>query len=426
MVEKVPLNWERSVDVLSYQCGFVRAWNIVAHLRNSRADGVYRGIALNEVLGDGSIGIDRGDEFKESGYGRGLTQLVRSINESSKLHPFGRYYVTAMLKGLLQQRAELESLWIREPGILTQEKVARPIVILGLPRSGTSFLFNLLAQEPAHRFLRNWETTVSQVPRERAFFHGDRRRQAGRYLMWFQNQIAPRLKDIHEFNLDGPEECTPLLMQGFSTQAFAGFFDAPSYSTWLDTADHLEVYEHHKKIIQTLQWQLKRDRWVLKSPDHIAGVEAILKVYPDACLVHLHRDPVQSVVSWASLNSVFRGIHSAEVDPERLGAQVLERLGNDMDRYMSARARLDARRFLDVSYDALINDPLNTIGGIYDYFGLEWSGSSKAAMTDFVRRDRKKSRSHRYAAGEYGLSACQIRERFNQYIERFDVVSART
>ena len=408
--------------VKTYQCGLVKLWNSLARIRTSGKSGEL--ISLNDIL----VRVEKkpGSSFCSSApHINALRMLIASINETGGLHSFGRFYINTLFTELLLNRVQLNDLWKIYPEILN-ERVEKPIIILGLPRSGTSFLFNLLAQDPNHRFLRNWETTVAQVPPPGSYsFSRDPRRRKGRYLMWFQDYLAPQLKDIHEFHLDGPEECTPLLMQGFATQALAGMFDVPAYSRWLDSVSGKTTYHHHKRILQTLQWKYPGLRWVLKSPDHLAAIDAIVTTYPDACLVHIHRDPLQTVASWASLNAAFRGITTKSLEPDRLGQQVLDRLATDMDRYLEQRQHHTPDRFLDVRYDDLINDPIKVVERIYRHFDLDFSSATQGTLRLFLDRDRAKTRHHRYSAQDYGLSAEIVDARFRNYIDTFSVPLAR-
>ncbi|CAM5341363.1 sulfotransferase family protein [Thauera mechernichensis] len=351
----------------------------------------------------------------------GLEHLVGALNESADLHPFGRYYVSELLVGLLSNHLKLLTYQAAHPEVINAP-VSRPLIILGLPRSGTSFLFNLLACDPEHRYLSNWETTVSQMPpRQATAREHDPRRRTGRFLMAFQRYLAPQLEHIHEFYLDGPEECTPILMQSFATQALAGMFNVPGYSTWLDHVDHRPTYVHHRGALQVLQATYPAKRWLLKSPDHLAALDCLLDTYPDACLVHLHRDPVQSVASWASLNAAFRGICASRIDNVELGQQVLQRLATDMDAYLAARRRRPEHGVLDIPYKRLIADPMGTVSAIYGHFGLEFGGSARSQLSDFLAKDREKPRSHRYTPEDFGLSGESIRERFADYMSTFDL-----
>lgn len=401
----------------TYQSTLVKLWNIFS-LSNAKNNS-HRFISIQDIIQ--KIEKNRHNELRKSGEHWGaLLKLIESINETGNLHPFGRFYVKTLLTEFLIHRDQLEDYWSKNPLVLS-ETIRKPIIILGLPRSGTSFLFNLLAQDSNHRYLSNWETTVSQIPPKGSYsFANDPRRKKGRFLMKFQNYLAPQLKEIHEFHLDGPEECTPLLMQGFTTQALAGMFNAPAYSNWLNTANHDQTYHHHKRILQTLQGKYPGERWLLKSPDHLGSISSILKTYPDACFVHLHRDPAQSITSWASLNRVFRGIYMRHIDHNELGRQVLDRLANDMELYLNQRYLYNQDSFYDLNYQSLVKNPLNAVEEIYDYFDLELSSFARQCFSEFLNQDRKKIRAqHVYKPENFGLSSTHINARFKSYIERY-------
>ncbi|MBQ0720351.1 MAG: sulfotransferase [Gammaproteobacteria bacterium] len=326
-----------------------------------------------------------------------------------------------MLVGLLTNRAKLQALWGQHPEILEQS-ISAPFIILGLPRTGTSFLFDLLAEDPAHRYLTNWEATVGQVPPPGSYsWANDPRRKLGRYLLRFQNYLVPQMKDIHTFRLDGPEECTSLLMQEFSTLAIASMFNVPAYSQWLNSADHVPTYRHFKRILQTLQWKYPGERWLLKSPSHIDAVGSILKVFPDARFVQTHRDPVKAIASYASLCAAFRGICSKSVDLHEVGEQALDRLATDFDRYLAVRKQCDSSSFVDLQYDDLVDDPLGTVSSIYQHFGLDFSDAAQTNMKAFLAQEREGGGSHSYKPEDFGLTAKGIRDRFQNYISTFNV-----
>ncbi|PCJ38077.1 MAG: sulfotransferase family protein [Cellvibrionales bacterium] len=325
-----------------------------------------------------------------------------------------------MLVGLLTNRAKLEALWEQRPEILEQP-VKAPLIILGLPRTGTSFLFDLLSEDPQHRYLTNWEATVGQVPPPgRYSWANDPRRKLGRHLLRFQNYLIPQMKGIHTFHLDGPEECTSLLMQGFSTLAIAAMFNVPAYSQWLTTADHEPTYVHFKRILQSLQWKYPGERWLLKSPSHIDAVDSILKVFPDARFVQMHRDPVKAVASFASLCAAFRGLCSNSVDMAEVGEQALDRLATDFERYIAVRKQCDAASFVDLQYRDLIDRPMETVGAIYQHVGLPFSTVAQANMTAYLGKPREGG-GHQYQPEDFGLTADAIRGRFQAYIDTFNI-----
>ncbi|MDF1831235.1 MAG: sulfotransferase [Porticoccaceae bacterium] len=399
-----------------YQSNLVRAWNVIAR--------VLPGIATPDLTLDSLLFSARrqakSDDFGSDTFDKPLLELLNALNTDHNLHAFGRFYIKQMLVGLLANRAKLVALWEKQPEILEIE-VAAPLIVLGLPRTGTSFLFDLLAEDPSHRYLTNWEATVGQVPPPGDYsWDNDPRRRLGRYLLRFQNYLIPQMKEIHTFHLDGPEECTSLLMQGFSTLAIAAMFNVPAYSQWLTTADHEPTYEHFKKTLQTLQWKYPGERWLLKSPSHIDAVDSILKVFPDARFVQTHRDPVKAVASFASLCAAFRGLYSTSVDMHKVGEQALDRLATDFDSYLGVREACGNSNFVDLLYRDLVAEPLATVGSIYEHFSMPISPVAEANMAAYLDKEREGG-GHQYKPEDFGLSAEGIRDRFRAYIDRFNI-----
>jgi len=291
-----------------------------------------------------------------------------------------------------------------------------------LPRTGTSLLVNLLSKDPEHRYLSNWETTVSQVPPEGKYsFANDPRRKQGRFLMKFQDYLVPQMKNIHEFHVDGPEECTLLLMQSFTTKAFSEMYEVPTYFNWLENASHKETYRHHKRILQTLQWKYPGRRWLLKCPLHMEAIHDLLETYPDACIVQTHRDPVKVIPSHASLCATFRGISKSSLEPDKLGEYVMKSWAGYLSNYLNKRREQDQSRFIDIQYATLKSDPIGTVEKIYNYFDFSLTEKAKRSMFNYLAQQQSRKITHFYSARTYGLTPALIRDSFKDYIEQFDI-----
>jgi hypothetical protein len=269
----------------------------------------------------------------------------------------------------------------------------------------------------------NWEAFIGQVPPKGRYSHAtDPRRTGARWMLRLSRLLMPELEQVHEFTPPGPEECTPILMQGYATQALVGNFDVPAYSRWLDTADRLPTYRHHRKVLQALQWKYPAERWLLKSPDHIGALDALLAVYPDACCVHIHRDPAQSVASWASLNRVYREVYYPALDLEALGEQVLTRLAADMDAYITARDAAETGSFVDVHYSDLLADPMAAIAGIQEAFDQPFPEHTKQKISQWhTANPQHRHGVHTYRPEDFGLNTAAVHRRFAAYIDRFQV-----
>jgi hypothetical protein len=228
--------------------------------------------------------------------------------------------------------------------------------------------------------------------------------------------MAPRLRAAHLYEPAAPEECNLLFAQNFSAAMLAYMFDVPGYIECLRTLDLVENYRYFKAQLQLLSWKCPGDHWVLKAPGHLFGLDAIATVFPDACLVVTHRDPLECIPSACSLAAAYREITSNEVDLIRLGTEVSEVLAVGIERALNARAAADPSMFFDVSYPKLIADPIGVACSAYNHFGY----TVKSSMVDRMRRwltenPQGKHGIHRYRLHEFGLEPSLLSNRFARY-----------
>lgn len=392
-------------SLLPFQSAVARLYNLIYGLKNHG----HKPESLHSLIDESSL-------FKNN-----LETLIKEIEQTSKLTPFGHSYVRNILNSFIKTHRRLNRFWTEHPSVF-DEQITNPIVILGLPRSGTTFLFNLLSRDSQFQHLRNWETFVSPVPFEhRLTKYIDFRRLIGTLLVSAQSLLAPQLKTIHEFTLDGPEECTPILMQTFLTQALDPMFAESRFGEHLNSANFDEAYSYHKKFLQTLQFQKNRKPWLLKSPDHIAGIQSLLKTYPQAQFVHLYRDPSDSVASWASLNAAFRGIWLEKIDHDQLGHQTLARLSFDMNKFIDFRKNHPTCPIHDVFYENLTSDPIAAVKSMYKQFKLKLTKETEYEMTSFLSRQHTSKSSHKYSLEMFGLNRDAVRSKFENYITTFNI-----
>ena len=236
-------------------------------------------------------------------------------------------------------------------------------------------------------------------------------------------QFAPKLFAIHPMHPREAEEEIVFLADAFLSHVPEASCDVPVYREWIDRQDFLPAYRHLHAMLRMLQWQKAlrgedRGRWVLKTPAHLGYLEALFDVFPDAHVVHMHRDPVETVVSGASLNATLWEMHSDAVDREGVGRQWLERMAWTHARAMSFRERHPElkNRFTDIGYRDAVDDPLSAVRRIYRDLALDLPVPAETAMNDWLARDREDRRpAHRYEARDFGLSEGRIRESFPGY-----------
>jgi len=365
----------------------------------------------------------RCDDFGAPDFHEPLRRLLASIDADAQLNAVGRIAARHDLTGMLVNRLLVERDRQRNPAI-ADEDIRRPLIIAGLPRTGSTFLHGLLAADPANRTPRHWELRSPSPPPERATYDTDPRiAQAARDIRWFI-RLAPRFPAIHPVGELLPEECVVILSHAFRSFQFSSTWYVPTYQEWLDRADLAPAYRYHRRFLQHLQWRCRGERWLLKAPPHLRALPALFATYPDADIVWTHRDPVEVVASVTSLHVVLREVFSRHVDPLRVGPEVAAMLADDIRCGVEARAAgcAPAERFFDVWYTELMADPIAVVRRIYAHFDLPLSGDAERAMRDYLATHPKdRHGAHVYALADFGLDAARERERNRAYLERYGV-----
>lgn len=350
--------------------------------------------------------------------------FVAALQEEAQLHTLGRLIVRDDLSNWLQNRLEMTEWRKRHPEI-GEQAVEAPIFITGLPRTGTSILHELLAQDPGHRAPLHWEVRHPCPPPETATFASDPRiEHAGRQVrLW--TEIVPEYDSMHELGGAIPVECIQLTAHEFRSDELMGRHLVPSYAAWFSQCDLVPAYAFHKRMLQHLQWRCPGDRWVLKAPSHLGQLAALLAVYPDARIVFTHRDPLKVLPSVASILYSTAWVRSDAVDPEAvLGWFTGETCAYLLERMTSLRdsGALRPEQCIDVRYADMAREPFGTLAGVYDHFGLEYTGAVESRMRAYLdAKPKGKHGEHRYSFDDTGLDLDAERERFRAYYDRYDV-----
>jgi Sulfotransferase family len=352
-----------------------------------------------------------------------LSVLVKAYREEAELTALGRmvavWDIDRCLSNLLKLRAEERN----DPSILAEE-ISQPIFILGLPRSGTTFLHNLFAHDPANRAPRCWETIYPYPLEPGPRTKPDSRPQiVARHFERFL-WLAPELPSLHPLEANSAQECIEITGQIIRSTRFEATHYVPSYERWLEAAGHGEAYRFHKRFLQHLQHQNGRGRWILKSPDHIFAIDALLQVYPDARLVFVHRDPLEVLASVARLTEILRQPFSRKVDRRLIGQQVSHRwdLGANLLIDISWKQKEASPRIFHLNYRSLVADPLATVTALYRYFGLVLSHEARTRMEVFTaERPNGGYGQNTYRLEDYGLNSENERRRFRNYALHFRI-----
>jgi hypothetical protein len=365
-------------------------------------------------------------DFGDPAFTEPLDRLLRSLDSEARLNLFGRLAAREDLTGMLVNRLRIEEDRRRHPAIAA-ETIRRPLFIAGLPRTGSTFLHGLLAQDPANRVPLHWEVRLPSPPPERATHATDPRiARAARDIRWFL-RLAPEFRRIHPVGAQLPEECVVILSHSFLSFQFSSTWFVPSYQEWLARQDLRPAYRYHRRILQHLQWRCAGERWLLKAPPHLPGLGALFAVYPDANVIMTHRDPLEVVASVASLHVVLRRTFSDAVDPHAVGAEVTRMLADDIRRGFAMRDDGCAapERFADVHYRDLMEDPLAVVRRIYRRFDLALPAEAEERMRQFAASSPKDAHGpHVYSLAQFGLDAEIERRRYREYRERWQDAGA--
>ncbi|UDY34995.1 sulfotransferase family protein [Dermatobacter hominis] len=364
------------------------------------------------------------DDLGEEPFLDPLRALLDSLRSAS-LNDMGRMIWRGTLLKSLSQRARAERWWHEHPEIL-EEPIRAPIVVVGMMRSGTTLLQRALASDPRLTCAYGWEVGEPAprpgwdptAPDPRVADAEDREEQV--------RTFAPELFAIHPTYVHEAEEEIVFLGDAFLSHIPEASCDVPAYRSWVDEQDFAPAYRWLRLMLQLLQWQKRRRGeplrpFVLKTPSHLGYLDVLLAEFPDAHIVHSHRDPVDVITSGASLNATLWRMHCDDVDPDEVGRQWLERMGWSCDRALAARARIPAERITDVRFSDAVADPPATVERILAAVDLPATDASREALGAWLDHDRRREALpvHRYQPADFGLSPEGIRKRFADYSDAF-------
>ncbi len=352
-----------------------------------------------------------------------LELLVDSINGEAGLRPDAVAGVQRQLALPLRNRIEV-SHWIRRYPEIRNEPIERPIFLTGLPRSGTTYFQYLLDADPAMRFLRYWEGQRPCPPPgfAPASVRGRIDECAARKAQAMGNSLSAEIARIHLSDADGPEECLGIIDQTFANVGHYWTYRVPGYfDRCLDSVDLRGCYEHHRLVLQLLQWRTARKRWVLKWPCHLVALQAILDVYPDASFIVTHRDPVQALASNCSLSAMLRRSTSAQVDLHEIGRQMKQMILVYLRRLVEFDEAHGAR-IAHVDYATAVERPEEAVARAFGRLSIPMTAEVAASVVAWRRDNPPGKRGvHEYALEDYGLDAGEVAAEYAFYSERFDV-----
>lgn len=358
-----------------------------------------------------------GDDFQEP-----LQRLVDALNSQARLNDFGRLRAQMTINAGLATRLAIVD-YLKDHPRVREERIVKPVFIVGLPRTGTTALHHMLNQDSANRTLRLWEAQSPVPPPETDTYTTDPRIEKQREGVALTEAFLPGFMATHLLSAEEPDECYMLLNRNFMSVEYSAMFHIPDYANWLYAQlCKRDSYAWHKLQLQLLQSR-HPGSWVLKAPFHQLGLSEILKYYPDAIIVQTHRAPMSLVASGCSFSEVLRRSGSDQIDRDEIGRDWMAMLDIYTRTFEADRARLEpgfAGQFLDLYHDEFVNDPWPGIEAIYAARGTPLTGSARSAMARWLDENpRGKHGKHEYRLEDYGITRPEVEAMFGDYVKRY-------
>jgi hypothetical protein len=358
------------------------------------------------------------DDFGSDDFHEGLQKLIETYTTSG-FDERGVKRNRKRLVKLLQVRLKIEAAWKAHPEI-REVPIKAPMLLTGLPRTGTSALLNLLSQDPAARPLKLWEG-MSPDPLPGNHVEAEDPRYIGMKQFYDEaHKKNPDFDKIHYTTADTPEECIHLLNHTFQDVQFGVETMMEPYGTWFQQQDHMPSYRYYADILRMLQWQRPGERWLLKSPAHLWALDCLTTLFPDCSIIITHRNPLECVTSYASMmESMLIG---RDFDRKAFGPVVMEYLARKVESSLRQRENISAERIIDLQFNDFIADGVGTVRRIYQHFNIAMTAEAENRFQQYAdAHPMGKHGKHDYKLEEYGLTEQQILDRFAFYIERFKV-----
>ncbi|MFC5744260.1 sulfotransferase family protein [Actinomadura rugatobispora] len=358
------------------------------------------------------------DDFGDDSFREGLERLVRSLHAEARLHTAGQETLRGLIVNLLAQRLQVEDWYRRHPEI-DDEPVERPLIGLGLPRTGSTALSFLLAEDPGARSLSRWEAE-KPCPPPSTVSGSDARIERSRAVVEREKREEKRRRALVPASATGPTECLSLLALDFKSQMFQGLALVPSYSSWLlHEADLTSAYRYERRVLKLLQWGRPPRPWRLKSPAHLLFLDHLDRAFPDARFVMTHRDPTEVIVSAADLCAEITRRYSDDVDPHYLGALNVEHWSVGMERALAFRDRDTGGRFHDIDFRAMQSDPIGEVRRLYAWLGEPVTEAFETGMDRWWQENaaRREPNVHPEPAA-FGIDPDRVRPLFAGYTAR--------
>jgi Sulfotransferase family len=365
------------------------------------------GDLIAEATGENGL-----EDFGEDSFREGLERLVNSLREEANLNATGESVIYPRLVSHLRSRLEVEDWYRRHPEI-DEVEITAPLFGLGLPRTGSTALSFLLAQDPDVRYLRQWES-AQPCPPPSTVEGPDPRNSLPTEQTEQTEQVGSKQHVPSELN--GPMECLDLMALDFKTQIYLAFAHIPSYTSWLTDTDLTSTYLYERRVLKLLAWGEPTRPWRLKSPAHMLWINHLVAAFPDARFVMTHRDPTDVLLSVCDVYADIAGNFTDDLDRHYIGSLNLDQWAIGMDRLTGFRDSYRQGRFYDIDFRAMQSDPIGEVCGLYRWLGAPVSQEFEDGMQRWWATNSAGREESRHSdPAVYGLNLDHVRERFADY-----------
>lgn len=367
-----------------------------------------------------------GEEYFEREFRALLAAMVHSLEHESVLTEQGHRGAGLRIAAALEARLGFIADRARWPEI-KREQIVRPMFILGLPRSGSTFLHSLMAQDPANRVPLTWEMMLPSPPPTPADQRSDPRIARAESIITAMGLQSPHILALHPFGARRPEECHLMMEIMLLGDNLPACWRMPTFNRHRAATNPLLGYRTHRMVLQNLQYRYRAQRVLLKNPGHIFYLSELLSVYPDALLVQTHRDPVKVIPSVAALLVEMRKASSNDAPPpDKIAAGNLRAFADGLMKTIEFRRRPGSReRFCDVHFRELIADPIGAVERVYAHFDIGLSDDARRAMQRWLDDPANHTPKGRHTLDDYGLTEAAIDEAFGDYMTHYGVARER-
>jgi hypothetical protein len=313
--------------------------------------------------------------------------------------------------------------WRKLHPAIADERIERPIFIVGQPRTGTTILFDLLAQDPELRPPLTWEVDAPLPVPQPDTYDTDPRIAETQTSLEMSEQIIPGFMSWHPMGARVGQECVRITASQFCSMIFSVQYRLPGYYKWLlYEADHRQAYRFHRIFLQHLQSGVK-GQWLLKSPAHLWTLDTLVETYPDAVIVQTHRDPLKVISSISALTNHLRRMASDETTVADCAVQSCEEIVVGLQRGMTLRESLPPGQVIDVQFTDFTRDPFATIRSLYGRLDRQLTPIAEQRMREHLAANPGDGGGGRYSWADTGLDAEQLREQVAGYQQRYGVAT---